>query len=285
MITNDDGILSEGLRAAVHAARPFGDVLVAAPVRQQTAMGRGYPRTEDLGIINAVDLGIPGTAAYAIHGSPGYCTAFGILELAQRKPDLVISGINIGCNLGLSLTASGTLGAAFEAFSQDIPVLAVSLEVSEDELLSPTSQAAIFRTAQSVVSLWIGHVMNALGIHIPDHQTNVSDSHQKTVLTDSDDISPSHVPASFYRFLNINIPAGDVNPEDFLFTFVEQQNYYVLQKPPKRNRSEPFTLNFRIQVDEKKLHEGSDIHTVCKKRKISVTPLTMDLTRNTHSRF
>ena len=106
MITNDDGIQSEGLLAAVRAAKEFGEVIVVAPAKQQTAMGRAYPRTKDMGIIRKVDYEVE---AYAVNGSPGYCAAFGLLEILDTLPDLVISGINFGCNMGMSLTCSGTL--------------------------------------------------------------------------------------------------------------------------------------------------------------------------------
>ena len=102
MITNDDGIQSVGLRAAVMAAKEFGDVIVVAPVTQQTAMGRAYPRTENAGIIQKVDYAMKNIEAYAVNGSPGYCAAFGLMEIMETPPDLVISGINFGCNMGLS---------------------------------------------------------------------------------------------------------------------------------------------------------------------------------------
>ena len=96
MITNDDGIQSVGLRAAVMAAKEFGDVIVVAPVTQQTAMGRAYPRTENAGIIQKVDYAMKNIEAYAVNGSPGYCAAFGLMEIMETPPDLVISGINFG---------------------------------------------------------------------------------------------------------------------------------------------------------------------------------------------
>ena len=88
-----------------------------------------------------------------------------------------------------------------------------------------------------------------------------------------------------YRFLNINIPAGDIDVKGYRMTFVENQNYYVLRRPPERDWSKPYCLSFSIDVDEEKLHRGSDIQTVCQDRLISVTPITMDMTRNTLSRF
>lgn len=257
MITNDDGIQSEGLRAAVMAARKFGEVTVVAPSRQQTAMGRGYPRTEDLGIISEADYGVEGVNAYAVNGSPGYCAAFGILEVMDTPPDLVISGINFGCNLGQSLTCSGTLGAAFEASSEGIPVMAVSLETGAEHIMVTSSEAVGFQRAQEVTGIWIQKVLEE--VYEKENEA--------------------------YRFLNINIPEGDIDVSAYRMTFLENQNYYVLQKPPKREWSRPYCLRFSIEVDEEKLHRGSDIQTVCQDRMISVTPITMDMTRNTLSRF
>lgn len=249
LVTNDDGIYSEGLRAAVQAAAAVGDVLVAAPEKQQTAMGRGYPRSPDLGIIEPVDFKMDGVNAYAVHGSPGYCAAYGILEIADRKPDLLVSGINFGCNLGMSLTCSGTLGAAFEAYSQDVPVLAVSLETGAEDIMVTSSARVRFRCASEITGFWIRRMLGMTGESKTD------------------------------RFLNVNIPSGEIRPEQYRYTFLEHQNYYVLQKPPKRDWSKPFTMDFKIEIDEETLRYGSDIQTVCQDRITSVTPLTMDMTK------
>ena len=101
IVVNDDGIRFPGLAAAARAAARHGDVLICAPHVQQTSMGRAYPRTEEMGIIEEVDFA-PYDKAYAIHSSPAYAAAHAILELAPRKPDLLVSGINAGGNLGRS---------------------------------------------------------------------------------------------------------------------------------------------------------------------------------------
>ena len=257
MITNDDGIHSEGLHAAAVAAAAVGDVLVVAPEKQQTAMGRGYPRTPELGIIKPVELGIDGAKAYALHGSPGYCAAYGLMEIAERTPDLLVSGINFGCNLGMSLTCSGTLGAAFEAYSEGIPALAVSLETKAEDIMVTASERVGFQYASKITEFWIRKMLD--------------------IIRTGEDVR--------HRFLNINIPAGQMDTESYRYTFLEDQNYYVLKKPPKRDWNTPFTMKFQIQVDEENLHYGSDIQTVCQDRMTSVTPISMDMTRNEMSRF
>src|SRR5260370_6223336 len=102
LITNDDGIHSPGLHAAAEAALQRGDLLIAAPRYQQTAMSRSMPNGEDTGVIETLSLDLGGVAhrAYAIHGSPAQAVLHAILELAPEKPTLCISGINYGENLG-----------------------------------------------------------------------------------------------------------------------------------------------------------------------------------------
>ena len=84
---------------------------------------------------------------------------------------------------------------------------------------------------------------------------------------------------------HIDIPSETSDTEKYRMTFLEDQNYYVLQRPPKRDRSKPYCLGYIIQVDDEKLHKGSDIQTVCQDRLISVTPISMDMTRTSLSHF
>ena len=92
LITNDDGIHSPGLAAAACAAADLADILIVAPHTQQTGMARAFPRTEDAGIIEEEWIQINGqeVRGYGVHGSPALAVAHGVLELAERKPDLCI---------------------------------------------------------------------------------------------------------------------------------------------------------------------------------------------------
>ncbi len=132
-VTNDDGVTSPGLRAAVEAVLPLGDVLVVAPANQQTSMGRSMPQSD--GTLHPVDLVVQEQRipAYALNGSPALAVVIGILALCQeRHPALVVSGINYGENLGNGVTISGTVGAAFQAASMGIPALAMSMETDHN---------------------------------------------------------------------------------------------------------------------------------------------------------
>ena len=133
LVTCDDGIESPGLRAAVRAVLPLGDVVVSAPCGQQTGAGRSLPASHD-GAIHAVEYQVDGqrVPAYGVHGSPAQAVLYALLEVVTRKPALCVSGINFGENVGSGVTGSGTVGAALEAADQGVPALAASLETAKE---------------------------------------------------------------------------------------------------------------------------------------------------------
>ena len=103
LVTNDDGnriARTEG--GCQRGAKVCGCDRGSFPAGSRQASGRAFPRTEDLGIIEEVPYEVDHfqVPAYAIHGSPAYAAAYGILELSPRKPDLCVSGINYGENSG-----------------------------------------------------------------------------------------------------------------------------------------------------------------------------------------
>ncbi len=109
LLTNDDGITSPGLQAAAEAVCELGHLLMVAPDRQQTGMGRAIPPIPGRRIRReTVRVGCQEMPAYALEVTPAQAVAYGILVLAPhfygRRPDLVISGINYGENLGTSVT-------------------------------------------------------------------------------------------------------------------------------------------------------------------------------------
>ena len=135
LVTNDDGIKSPGLRAAVEAVLPLGEVVVVAPSNQQTCAGRSF-RGDDGESLNPVTIkiGESNVKGYHCHCSPAQIIlhAFDVL-FGGKKPDLLVSGINYGENLGTNVTISGTVGAAIQAASQGVPSLAVSLQTKMED--------------------------------------------------------------------------------------------------------------------------------------------------------
>jgi len=118
LLTNDDGIDSPGLWAAAESLSEIGYVWVAAPRDQYSAAGRSMPLSSD-GLIHIKELVVNGKEwkIYAVGGSPAQTVQHAIFEIMPTKPDIVVSGINYGLNLGQGITVSGTVGAAMEAAS------------------------------------------------------------------------------------------------------------------------------------------------------------------------
>jgi len=122
LLSNDDGIDAPGLAALVAAVQELGDVIVAAPDRERSAASHSITLNSPL----RVDEVAP--RRYAIDGTPVDCIYIAALHLAPRRPDLCISGINDGFNLGSDVFYSGTVAAAVEATLRGIPSIAVSAE-------------------------------------------------------------------------------------------------------------------------------------------------------------
>jgi 5'-nucleotidase len=122
LITNDDGVMAPGIRAAVEVLRDIGEVVVAAPDRERSAASHSISLDRPL----RVDEIEP--AVFSIDGTPVDCVYLALLHLVPRKPDLVVSGINNGFNLGSDVFYSGTVAGAVEGALRGVPALAISLE-------------------------------------------------------------------------------------------------------------------------------------------------------------
>jgi 5'-nucleotidase len=125
LITNDDGIDSEGLLALKYALSPIAQVDVIAPDRNWSVAGHNKTMDRPLRVAK---VQLPdGESAYACDGTPSDCVSLAVLGFLPHKPDLVVAGINKGANLGHDITYSGTVGAAIEGVISGIPSIAVSL--------------------------------------------------------------------------------------------------------------------------------------------------------------
>jgi 5'-nucleotidase len=125
LLTNDDGIYAEGLWALYdHLARRH-TVTVVAPDRERSAVGHGITLQEPL---RAETLSVNGCGTgTAVTGTPADCIKLAMVELLDTRPDMVISGINPGANIGININYSGTVSAAKEAALYGIPAVAVSI--------------------------------------------------------------------------------------------------------------------------------------------------------------
>jgi 5'-nucleotidase len=146
LVTNDDGVHSDGIRALAEAMKPFGDITVVAPIQEASAIGHALTLRRPL----RVDTVHPGV--FAVDGTPTDCVNIAITHVLEHKPDLIVSGINKGWNLGDDVTYSGTVAAALEGALLGIPSIAVSTQKRRDNgyEFGPSAQAAAV-VAQAVL--------------------------------------------------------------------------------------------------------------------------------------
>ena len=125
LITNDDGIGADGLRKLAEIARGFGEVTIVAPDTQRSASSHHCVFNRPL-TLKAFSFGLRGVEAFTLDGTPADCARVGIFAGSDRKPDLVLSGINHGYNISSDIQYSGTVGAALEAAFLGVRAIAVS---------------------------------------------------------------------------------------------------------------------------------------------------------------
>jgi len=130
LVTNDDGYGAEGIKALVEAVKGLGEVVVCAPASQRMANGRSHTVKQAIGI---AECAVAGARGYCLDASPASCVVIALEKLLPRRPDLVLSGINRGENLGTIAPVSGTVGAASEAADYGIKAIAISLDVEKGE--------------------------------------------------------------------------------------------------------------------------------------------------------
>lgn len=149
LVTNDDGVTAPGILALARAMQPFGEVGVIAPARNQSASGHKKTMHQDMRV-STVTMFDGQTSATAVEGaSPADCIALAALGVVQWPPQLVVSGINRGANMGQDITYSGTATAALEATIQGVPAIAFSLDNHEANTVEAYAEAA--RIAAQVV--------------------------------------------------------------------------------------------------------------------------------------
>jgi 5'-nucleotidase len=259
LLTNDDGIDSPGLWAAAEALSDIGRVTVVAPREQHTSASRSMPRGSD-GTVQARRVTVKGGThlCYAVGGTPGQAVRHGIFELMERKPDLVVSGINYGENVGTCVSISGTIGAAVEAAALGVPGVAVSLQTEEAENYAHSREVDFSAAAHFT------HLLAALFMNM-------------------NRLRGTGAPEGPYRFedvdiLKVEVPADATPKTPWVVTRVARQYYYFPVRPARARLEDPAPFSYRIMYDEKKLESGTDIYALRVKRWVSVSPLSIDMT-------
>jgi 5'-nucleotidase len=134
LVTNDDGVYAEGLKALAKALAPVGDVIIVAPLGESSAIGHALTLARPLRL-ERLEPNV-----WCVDGTPTDCVNLAVTRVLDEKPDLVVSGINKGYNLGDDVTYSGTVAGAIEGTLIGIPSIAVSL--SRNTEVIDYSQAA-----------------------------------------------------------------------------------------------------------------------------------------------
>jgi 5'-nucleotidase len=125
LVTNDDGIAAPGILALWRAVRDLGEVTVVAPDSERSAVGHAITLADPLRV--AAYEGPDGLVGHAVSGTPADCVKIAVRAILSQPPDLVLSGINQGANMGTNLLYSGTVSAATEAAMLGLPAAAFSL--------------------------------------------------------------------------------------------------------------------------------------------------------------
>ena len=137
LVTNDDGVRSEGILALADALRPLGDVTIVAPLNEASAIGHA------LTLRRPLHLEQWGEQIYAVDGTPTDCVNIAVTKVLDGMPDLVVSGINKGWNIGDDVTYSGTVAGALEGALLGVPSIAVSLQFTREAFdFGPAASAA-----------------------------------------------------------------------------------------------------------------------------------------------
>ena len=160
LVTNDDGFRSEGIVGLAEALSSLGEVTIVAPIDEASAIGHALTLRRPLRLDRISDR------VYGVDGTPTDCVNIAITQVLRGLPDLVVSGINKGWNLGDDVTYSGTVAGAFEGALLGIPSLAVSLKAT----LGPYDFSHAARAAATLARILIGGAFEPrtfLNVNVP----------------------------------------------------------------------------------------------------------------------
>jgi 5'-nucleotidase len=250
LLTNDDGIQAAGLNAVRSALLevPGIELAVIAPDSNRSASARSITTRAPLWV-EEVDFG-DGSCGFATDGTPVDCVRFAALGLIEFEPELIVSGINHGANLGDDITYSGTVAAALEGVVLEIPAIAVSQQSKKREMDFRFGREFDFGLAASFTAALVARLQ--------------------------------HQPMSKGTLLNVNCPAVS-SPEELRGAAVTRLGKRIyrdkLELREEDRRDGRRRRLYRIYGDDPSFHneEGTDFAAV-HECKISVTPLHFDLT-------
>jgi len=212
-VTNDDGVRAPGILAVAQALQPLGEITIAAPSENQSGKGHSIVTSDPI-FVDQVTLS-GGLRGFSIVATPATCVKVGIRALMSSRPDLVVSGINRGYNVGMVTYVSGTVGAAREAALMGIPAIASSLSAEE------TNYAAAAEIVRQVADIVRQRGLDAgvlLNVNVPPGaQTAIRGLRvtRQSALSGEERFEEQRSPAGRRMFWSIwKDPTGDVEGTD-----------------------------------------------------------------------
>jgi 5'-nucleotidase len=244
LVVNDDGINSPGLLALAEAVKDLGQVTIVAPRNQRSGSGVALTIRRPLRVEK---IEVAGFESFVVDGTPADCIILGLNSLLQERPQVVLSGYNMGANLSLMAPlSSGTIGAAIEAALNGIPAAAFSFEVTKyEEALKERSSAMNFAGARRVARLITTYLLQQA------------------------------LPQGI-RLLNVCIPPKVTEQTGMEITHLAP-NFF---KKMVLRREDPYGLPYYwIKITRGKSDWGNrtDVYCLYQQGKISITPLGVDL--------
>jgi 5'-nucleotidase len=242
MVTNDDSVQSNGVIELARAAAKHAETIIVAPEQPQSASALSMTFHKPLRVTKVRREGFE---CYAVSGSPGDCVMIGVNKILPRRPDLVVSGINIGDNNTFQdILASGTVAAALESAITGIPAIAFSMEVSGESMFALEYDQPDFTAAGSIAGEIIFDVL-------------------KNGMPEGAEI------------LNVNFPPKVQLSTPIMLTEVGRRKYTdrVIVRRDPRGRA------YYWLFGEKLSHfpAQTDIEAVATRRNVSITPLILSM--------
>ena len=240
MVTNDDSVQSNGIIELARAAAKYAEAIIVAPEQPQSATALSLTFHKPLRV-NRVRR--EKFECYAVSGSPGDCVMVGVNKVLPRKPDLVVSGINIGDNNTFQdILASGTVAAALEAAITGIPAIAFSMEVSGESMFALEYDQPDFRNAGIIA----GEIIR--------------------------DVLENGMPEGA-EMLNVNFPLKVQPWTPIKLTEVGRRKYTDKVMERRDPRGRPYYWLFGDKLTS--FPERTDAEAVVVKKQVSITPLVL----------
>ncbi len=264
LVTNDDGVESPGLIAAIRSVSHLGRVIVVAPTTQQTSRGRSMIG-DFADVLHLTALpGLNGCEVYHIDASPALAVQHAMNTIfAERWPDLVVSGINYGENLGIDITISGTVGAAFQAAAYAVPAIAASqqVDVAHHYVYGEVDWQGSTRVVQSYAQRMIDALSALPPPAAPSGRLRLSE--------------PRPFP---FDVLKIDAPADCPPGTPERISRLARRHYFLFTIDAPTAESPIGAGRTRVDEDIDLIRPGDDVHTLAVDGAVAVTPLSLDFT-------